>query len=149
MTRKTIIILTVVSVIAAAAAGAWMYVTGLPEYALARMAQEVREDGISSLEPHLGTSLRDIFHTVISLADSPLVRLITGSNEIVRFVSAMERTGDWSWSLKKVERMDGSARVTIALEGLDISGNIGFMMVRTGSGWILDNIALPLVGNIV
>ena len=145
--NRTTIIIVVSIVIAFLLCGAfyaYSYLTS-PEYALQRMAAEIRQNGISALSPHLDGTIATWFDRAIRLTEHPLIGAVIDLTDSSSIMSAVgDEVESVRWQLKDIRKNASSANATLKMEGQHFSGEIELEMRRKNREWVITDIAFPV-----
>ena len=119
-----------------------------PQYALQKIVNEINEKGLSSVEPHLSSSMKEAYDTMMSLIRNPVVSLLAQTDKAAAAVAAISNeTGSIKWTVKDVkESSAGTAAVTLRAEGRAFSGNLNIEMVKENGKWKIGDISIPVAG---
>lgn len=117
----------------------------LPETALKQIAQDVKENGITAIEPYLTDHAVEVYQLAKTIVQSPLSRVLAGSDKVSALYSILRAgASDLSLNLEKIERGEDSAEISLNAETAAFSGKINLSMVYRENQWLIRNVSLPL-----
>lgn len=142
MKKKIIAILAAVVILIGAAA---IYVVNMPEFMLLNMAQDVKKDGFTAIEPYLTGNLKPMFQTVVKLSKQPWLVNLIQSDTVQGLFSMMTSSeeGSMSWELEDVRRGSKSASVLVNVKGASFEAQVSLELVRQDGDWLIDSLSLP------
>lgn len=164
--KKVLTVIAVILVLAVLAGGGLVWaVLNSPHYAMAQIAQDIQNEGLDGLEPHLTGDARETLDKLEDTVDkiTSLPEKLSEEHKILGLIlSATDAEGyvedyvnnyidelkskaeEMQWSLGDVLTNFKKAVVTLNFNYDDeITGSIDLKMVRTDGEWKINGIGLP------
>lgn len=114
-----------------------------PQYALYKMAMDVKESGIDGLEPHLTENANKRLKVILGVANSKLFGDLFSSDALEHMDIVKDNLSDLEWKIDDVEKSKGKAQVKLQFNYKDkIIGAISIKMIKE-DGWKVDGIGIP------
>lgn len=116
-----------------------------PEYALMQIADDIEENGIEGIMPHLTDDAKKTVSTIISITENELINSIFSLTQNDDFTNILKSNlKDIEWSLEEVLKNKEKADVVLGVNYNDkISGTIEIKMVRENGDWKISGLDLP------
>lgn len=145
MKKALLIIGVIVAVLAIVISCLGIYVVSTPEYALMKIAKDVKASGMDGLRLHLTEKAQEKLDTVTSLADNKLVGALMGLLGNNDYVSVLKtEMQQVQWELDDIIKSDDNAEVILGFNYDDrLVGTIAISMIHNDEGWKIDGLELP------
>ena len=157
--KKLLAGLLVLCLIGAAAGGAYLYITGRPEYALHETAEDIKEDGLAGLQDHLTGEAGEKVDRIVKLAENPY---IVGAIGAIKMIAPEEKVDETvqmvkeglenvEWEIKDVMTGNDNAEVLLGFcydygdELEQIAGTVKLSMQREDGEWKINGIDDPKI----
>lgn len=145
MIKKVKIIIAVVVILALVLGGVWLYFRGTPEYALLCILNDVEDDGIKGLEPHLTGRAKEVLDSITSKGDSGWVDLIIQYASRSEYVAILkEKMQEIEWDVEDILKGKKNTTVILSFNYHDkITGTIDLSMIKVRGEWKIDGLGFP------
>lgn len=116
-----------------------------PEYALMQIADDIQENGIEGITPHLTDDAKKTVSTIISVTDNKFINSIFQFTQNEDFTDVLiSNLKEIEWSLCEVLKSKEKADVVLEFNYNDkLSGTIEIKMIRENGDWKISGIGLP------
>lgn len=139
--KKVLLSVLVITIIVSGFA-VW-YVLNLPEYALGTMMKEVKQDGVSAIEPYLTDGMLSLFQTAQAIAENPLMKYLITTDYGAQVLNVLDDVS-LEWKLESIARSRESAVAFLNLTSDSFSGSMCIDMVREDGQWLICDISIPV-----
>ena len=147
--KKTLIILIIAASIVVVAGLVTMSVIALksPEAALAEIAIDVKNEGISGLKDHMSDSLLSRLHLDSDDSESPLITMVKEYLEKVNYFGIPEMAKEKTkWELGEIKEDGDDVRVTFNFNyDNKLTGKIKFKMSQEDGEWKISSFGIPSI----
>ena len=140
--KKAIIIIGILLIIVAIAIGIFNHIRSSPEYALAKIVEQVREEGFEAVESNLTEEAYAKIEPIISISKSNIVNSIVSLFTDDNYTNILvEKAKDIKWSVGDIIKNRRKASVTIGFdyEG-KLKGTIDLELIKTNKKWKINNL---------
>lgn len=128
-----------------------IFFVGTPEYALWRMASDVKEDGLNGLRPYLTENAEKTLDSITAISQNKVVKILAGLLMLYGKLSDTDYAGilkseikSVKWSLKDVEKDKTQASVTLGFDyEQKLVGTVSLTMAKIQGDWKIDSISIP------
>ncbi len=142
MKKSSVIALCVILSIAVIIGGVVMYITGMPEYAMLKMAVRVSESGYDGLKPSMSETAKNKIEPILNVAESKLLQhiisLLPGKDVDDDFILEYLEEIDWTY----IDILKNSKRAVIRLgfsHDSDLSGVIDIELIKLDGEWLIND----------
>lgn len=145
MKKALLIALAVILLIGAIALGAGLYITRTPEYAMAKIMEDVSQSGMDGLRPHLTQQAQDTVDKVTAVAQSRVVGAILNLFDQADYVGVIKsELQSVEWEVEDI--LTGSENASVVLhfdyDGR-LTGRMDITLVKEDSEWKIDGLTYP------
>jgi len=140
--KKTIIIIGVLLIIVAIAIGICNHIRSSPEYALAKIVEQVKEDGFEAIENNLTEEAYAKIEPVINIAKSNVVNSIVSLFTDDNYTNILvEKAKEINWSVGDIIKNQRKASVTIGFDyDGKLQGTIDLELLKINKKWEINNL---------
>ena len=147
MKKATLILIIIALVLVIAVVCAAVYFFNSPQYALMQIMKDVKAQGLEGLEPHLTGNATDMLEKVTSASQNPLLSAVFSLLIPDKYLEVVKsELQNITWNVEDILTSRKRAVVILSFdyEG-DITGTINLSMLRTDSGWKIDDVSAPRI----
>ena len=137
---KKFICTILILIIIAGGFSVW-YILNTPEYTLRNMMNDIKQDGITAIEPYLTDNMLVIYQGARAVTENPLLQYLISTDYASQFIDIMSDVS-LKWALEGVERARSTAIATLNVTCDSFCGHIDFDMVRKDRQWLISNVSL-------
>lgn len=143
--KAIIILLVTVLLFGGIVFGAGVYIVRTPQYAMAKIMQDVSRSGMDGLRPHLTQSAQETVDKVTAVAENNLVGAILdlfGQTDYAGVIKSELQSIDWQVE----DILTGADNASVVLhfdyDGR-LTGRIDITLVREGNEWKISGLTYP------
>ena len=145
MKKAHYIIISMLLILIGVSAFLGIRIKNSPEFALMRIAQDVKESGIDGLDPHLTQDAKKVVDTISAVTENELITSVIGllnKNDYIGIMKSELR--NIQWDVEDVLKSSDRASVLLSFNYTDkLVGTINVSMVREAGAWKINNLEWP------
>lgn len=142
MKKTLIIICSTILILAVIVGGGMLYVINTPEYALAKLCDEVRDMGFDAVLPKLTDEACEKVAPVLKIINNNVVQSILAflsDDDYSRIL--VEKASEIEWSVGDILKNNKKASVTIGFNYVDkIVGSIDLELLKIDGDWKINDL---------
>ena len=140
--KRIVIVFGIILTVAMVVIGALFYIKSTPEYALAKIVEQVREDGFEAVENNLTEETYAKIEPIISISKSNIVNSIVSLFTDDNYTNILvEKAKEINWTVGDIIKNQRKASVTIGFDyDGKLQGTIDLELLKINKKWKINNL---------